>query len=87
VRPRQSRYQAALRPDSMHIHDSTVAFGFLRSDLNSGACGLSARRAILAGKSKLITQGLHGVDGMDSKFRSESFPEPRSAAWRLDTLP
>ena len=29
VRPRQARYQAALRPGSMHVDDSTVLFGFL----------------------------------------------------------
>ena len=34
-RPRQARYQAALRPDSMHIDDSTLTFGFPPSDLNS----------------------------------------------------
>jgi hypothetical protein len=35
VRPRQARYQAALRPDTMHVEDSTVLFGFPPSDLNS----------------------------------------------------
>jgi hypothetical protein len=31
-RPRQARYQAALRPDTMHVEDSTVLFGFPPSD-------------------------------------------------------
>jgi len=44
VRPRQARYQAALRPDRMHIDNSTVVFGFLPSELDSGACGLRAGR-------------------------------------------
>jgi hypothetical protein len=35
VRPRQARYQAALRPDTMHVDDSTVLFGFPLSDLQS----------------------------------------------------
>jgi hypothetical protein len=87
VRPRQACCQAALRPDSMHIHDSTVAFRFPRSDLNSGACGLRAQPTILAGKSEVITQGLRGIDGMDSKFGSKSFPETRCAGGRLDAFP
>jgi hypothetical protein len=35
VRPRQARYQAALRPDTMHADDSTVLFDCLPSDLQS----------------------------------------------------
>jgi len=35
MRPRQARYQAALRPDTMHTDDSTVLFGFPLSDLQS----------------------------------------------------
>ena len=35
VRPMQARYQAALRPDTMHVEDSTVLFGFPPSGLNS----------------------------------------------------
>jgi len=35
VRPRQARYQAALRPDTTHVDDSTVLFGFPPSDLKS----------------------------------------------------
>jgi hypothetical protein len=48
------RYQAALRPDSMDVEDSTVALGFLLSDLNSGAGPLSARPAIWL--AKVITR-------------------------------
>ena len=35
LRPRQARYQAALRPDTMHVEDSTVLLDFPPSDLNS----------------------------------------------------
>ena len=87
MRPRQARYQAALRPDRMHIDNSTVVFGFLPSELDSGACGLRARPAALAGKSKAITQSLRGIDAMHSKFRSESFLETRCAGRRLDAFP
>jgi hypothetical protein len=36
VRPRQARYQAALRPDMVYIFDSTVRFGFISTRDNRG---------------------------------------------------
>ena len=43
VRPRQARYQAALRPDIVYTFDSTVRFGFISTRDNRGRSRAAAR--------------------------------------------